>query len=180
MSTLNILLQFIQPHHQWAADASKGFEVPVGRAGATRRQVFQLGKGTAQHALVAGKTGSGKSTLLHALIVNLCLTYSPDEAELYLIDFKEGVEFKPYAVHRLPHARVVAIQSEREFGLSVLQRLDGILRERGEAFREAEVNDLAGYRDHLRSAGKAEKCPRILLVVDEFQMFFVEDDKLAQ
>ncbi len=165
-----------KPGDEWKGDASKGFEVPVGRAGATRRQSFTLGRGTAQHALVAGKTGSGKSTLLHALITNLALIYSPDEAELYLIDFKEGVEFQWYATYRLPHARVVAIQSEREFGLSVLQRLDGILRERGEKFRDAGVNDLAGYR----AAHPDQKTPRILLVVDEFQAFFTEDDKLAQ
>ncbi len=169
------------PGEVWTRSAAKGFEVPVGRAGATRRQAVTLGRGTAQHALVAGKTGSGKSTLLHALITNLALNYSPDEAELYLIDFKEGVEFQWYATYRLPHARVVAIQSEREFGLSVLQRLDAILRERGEQFRDAGVNDLAGYRDFLKGQGDGTaRCPRILLVVDEFQQFFVEDDKLAQ
>ncbi|MBM3979735.1 MAG: cell division protein FtsK [Planctomycetes bacterium] len=165
-----------KPDELWAASAAKGFEVAVGRAGATRKQMFALGRGTAQHAVIAGKTGSGKSTLLHALITNLALTYSPDEAELYLIDFKEGVEFQWYATYRLPHARVVAIQSEREFGLSALQRLDGILRERGEKFRDAGVNDLAGYR----AAKPNEKTPRILLVIDEFQAFFTEDDKLAQ
>src|SRR5262249_36888126 len=165
-----------KPGEVWTASASKGFDVPVGRAGATRRQTFSLGRGTSQHALIAGKTGSGKSTLLHALITNLALTYSPEEAELYLIDFKEGVEFQWYATYRLPHARVVAIQSEREFGLSVLQRLDGILKERGEKFRDAGVNDLASYR----AATPNEKTPRILLLVDEFQQFFVEDDKLAQ
>lgn len=165
-----------KPEEVWTASAAKGLDVPVGRAGATRRQVFGLGRGTAQHALIAGKTGSGKSTLLHALITNLALNYSPEEAELYLIDFKEGVEFQWYATYRLPHARVVAIQSEREFGLSVLQRLDGILRERGEKFRDAGVNDLASYRE----ARPNEITPRILLVVDEFQMFFVEDDKLSQ
>jgi S-DNA-T family DNA segregation ATPase FtsK/SpoIIIE len=160
----------------WKGDASRGFDVPVGRAGATRKQTFGLGRGTAQHALIAGKTGSGKSTLLHALITNLSLIYSPEEAELYLIDFKEGVEFQWYATYRLPHARVVAIQSEREFGLSVLQRLDVVLRERGEKFRNASVNDLASYR----AAQPQETTPRILLVVDEFQAFFTEDDKLAQ
>lgn len=165
-----------KPEDVWKSNAAKGFEVPVGRAGATRRQNFILGRGTAQHAVVAGKTGSGKSTLLHALITNMAMMYSPDEAELYLIDFKEGVEFQWYATYRLPHARVVAIQSEREFGLSVLQRLDGILRERGEKFRDAGVNDLAGYR----AAKPDEKTPRILLVIDEFQAFFTEDDKLAQ
>ena len=55
--------------------------------------------------LIAGKTGSGKSTLLHALITNGALRYSPDELELYLIDFKKGVEFKVYATMELPHAR---------------------------------------------------------------------------
>ena len=165
-----------KPADVWRGSAAKAFEVPVGRAGATRQQVFALGRGTAQHALIAGKTGSGKSTLLHALITNLALIYSPDEAEMYLIDFKEGVEFQWYATYKLPHARVVAIQSEREFGLSVLQRLDAILRERGEKFRDAGCNDLAGYR----AATPGIKTPRILLVVDEFQQFFVEDDKLAQ
>ena len=160
----------------WASSAAKGFEVPIGRAGATRRQALSLGKGTAQHALIAGKTGSGKSTLLHAIITNLALYYSPDEAELYLIDFKKGVEFQAYAEAKLPHARVIAVESEREFGLSVLQRLDGVLRERGDRFRDLGVNDLNGYRQAKPDA----KCPRIMLVVDEFQEFFVEDDKIAQ
>ena len=48
--------------------------------------------------------GSGKSSLLHAQITNLALHYSPDEIELYLIDFKKGVEFKTYATYELPHA----------------------------------------------------------------------------
>jgi DNA segregation ATPase FtsK/SpoIIIE, S-DNA-T family len=150
--------------------------VPIGRLGATKRQALDLGKGTAQHGLIAGKTGSGKSTLLHAIITNLGLTYSPDEIELYLIDFKKGVEFKPYAEYAMPHARVVAIESEREFGLSVLQRLDAELRSRGEKFRIAGVTDINGYRNE----NPGERMPRILLIVDEFQEFFVEEDKMAQ
>ena len=165
-----------KPEDIWTYSSKEGFNVPIGRAGATRRQIFALGKGTAQHALVAGKTGSGKSTMIHALITNLAMMYSPDEAELYLIDFKKGVEFQMYASQQLPHARVVAIESEREFGLSVLQRLDGILKERGEKFRAAGTNDVASYRD----ARPDERLPRILFVVDEFQEFFTEDDKLAQ
>ena len=65
---------------------------------------------------------------MHAMITNLALNYSPDEIDLYLIDFKKGVEFKVYATRELPHASVVAIESEREFGISVLERLDAELR----------------------------------------------------
>jgi S-DNA-T family DNA segregation ATPase FtsK/SpoIIIE len=160
----------------WRGDDSEELVVPIGRAGAMRLQSVRLGRGTAQHLLVAGKTGSGKSTFLHALITNSALHFSPDEVEFYLIDFKKGVEFKVYATHRLPHARVIAIESEREFGLSVLERLDVELRRRGELFRTAGVQDLAAYR----AARPDDDMPRVLLIVDEFQELFVEDDKLSQ
>jgi S-DNA-T family DNA segregation ATPase FtsK/SpoIIIE len=164
------------PDQWWAADSAKEIDVPLGRAGATRLQHLKLGKGTSQHVLTAGRTGSGKSTLLHALITNVALRYSPEQIELYLIDFKKGVEFKTYATEDLPHARVVAIESEREFGLSVLQRLDVELRVRGEKYRAVGAQDVASYRE----ADGAEPLPRILLIVDEFQEFFIEDDKVAQ
>jgi DNA segregation ATPase FtsK/SpoIIIE, S-DNA-T family len=159
----------------WTLKSAGDLQVAIGRMGATRLQMFRLGRGVAQHALIAGKTGSGKSTLLHALISNLAMWYSPEEIELYLIDFKKGVEFKTYAEHRLPHARAIAVESDREFGLSVLQRLDAELTRRGDLYRQFGVQDLASYRD---ASGKS--LPRTLLVIDEFQEFFSEDDKLAQ
>src|SRR6202007_2139896 len=132
----------------------------IGRMGATRLQMFRLGRGVAQHALIAGKTGSGKSTLLHALVTNTAMWYSPDEVEFYLVDFKKGVEFKTYATNDLPHARAIAVESDREFGLSVLQRLDAELARRGDLYRKAGTQDLAGYR---KSPG-AGPMPRMLLV----------------
>ena len=160
----------------WSLSAANELRVPLGRAGATRLQYLTLGHGTNQHALIAGKTGSGKSTLLHVLITNLSLWYAPWEVQFYLVDFKKGVEFKTYAVHDLPHARAVVIESDREFGLSVLQRLDRELQSRGEVFRRLGVQDLAGYH----GAERDTPMPRILLIIDEFQEFFIEDDKIGQ
>ena len=176
---VEVPFEFIAParEHYWTANSARGIDVPLGRAGATKLQHLKLGKGTSQHVLIAGKTGSGKSTLLHALIVNTALRYSPDEVEMYLIDFKKGVEFKVYASFELPHARVIAVESEREFGLSVLQRLDVELKSRGDRFRDLGVQDLGSYRD---ADGGKNPLPRILFIVDEFQEFFVEDDKIAQ
>jgi len=162
------------PERWWTGDSRASLCVPLGPIGARKVQLLELGQGTAQHALVAGKTGSGKSTLLHVLITNLALTYSPEELEMYLVDFKKGVEFKPYAVKELPHARVVAIESEREFGLSVLQGLNTELQRRGDLFRATGVDSLADYRERTD-----ERMPRILLLVDEFQEFFTEDDSIA-
>ncbi|MBN1512156.1 MAG: DNA translocase FtsK, partial [Phycisphaerae bacterium] len=159
----------------WSLDSRAELCVPLGRTGATRLQYLRLGRGVAQHLLIAGKTGSGKSTLLHVMVTNLALWYAPDEVEVYLIDFKQGVEFKTYVTHDLPHARAVAIESDREFGLSILRKLDGEMAQRGELFRQTGVQDIAAYRE---ATGKA--IPRTVLIVDEFQIFFAEDDKLAQ
>ncbi len=169
-----------KPEQMWSMDTSREVRVPLGRAGATKLQNLSLGIGTAQHVLIAGRTGSGKSTLLHALITNLAMWYSPEQIEFYLLDFKKGVEFKTYATHKIPHARVVAVESEREFGLSVLRRLDAELTKRGQSFRELGIQDLNGYRKVGPTSATHPAMPRALLIVDEFQEFFTEDDKLAQ
>ncbi|MCS7032789.1 MAG: FtsK/SpoIIIE domain-containing protein [Phycisphaerae bacterium] len=193
-----------KPSEFWSLSARSELRVPIGRAGATRQQNLRLGRGVAQHALVAGKTGSGKSTLLHAIITNIAMWYPPQEVELYLIDFKKGVEFKTYAVNGLPHARAIAVESDREFGLSVLQRIDAEMTRRGELFRKLGVQDLAAWREAARSQalpgqlndgeqecpgaaasgegwlGGERWLPRVLLIIDEFQEFFSEDDKLSQ
>jgi hypothetical protein len=129
----------------------------------------------AQHVLVAGKTGSGKSNLMHVIITSLALTFSPEELELYLVDFKKGVEFKDYATFRLPHARVIAIESEREFGLSVLRRLQAEFNRRGDILRAVGCTTLREYEEKTGNS-----MPRVFLLVDEFQEFFAEDDRLAQ
>ncbi len=174
---VEVAFEAIAPHSDdiWTGDCSSELRVPIGRLGATRLQQLRLGRGLAQHALIAGKTGSGKSTLLHVLVSSIGLWYSPDEVELYLIDFKKGVEFKAYATHQMPHARAIAIESDREFGLSVLQKLDVEMQRRGDLYRQLGAQDLAGYR---KLSGKP--MPRTLLIIDEFQEFFSEDDKIAQ
>jgi len=160
----------------WTLTSRAELDVPLGRAGATKLQNLHLGRGTSQHVMIAGKTGSGKSSLLHTIITNMALNYSPDEVQFFLVDFKKGVEFKAYASHHLPHAQIIGIESDREFGISVLERLDTALKDRGELFRKQGVQDINGFR---KSAPDVVM-PRILLIIDEFQEFFVEDDSLSQ
>jgi S-DNA-T family DNA segregation ATPase FtsK/SpoIIIE len=151
-----------------------GIGIAVGSQGANRSLSLDLGEGVRQHVLIAGKTGSGKSTLLHSIITSGAHHYRPDQLQFYLLDFKKGVEFKPYADSKLPHARVIGIESEREFGRSVLQRLDVELQRRGEQFRSVGVQELSEYRQ-----ASGQSLPRLMLVIDEFQELFVRDDRLA-
>jgi TPR repeat protein len=161
----------------WQKSSAKNLTAPLGPTGARKVQYMTLGQGLAHHVLVVGRTGSGKTNLMHVLITSLALTYSPSEIQLYLIDFKGGVGFKPYADRRLPHAAVIAIESEREFGMSVLQRLDDELRNRFELFRAAGVDNIASYR---AARPESPPLPRVLLIIDEFQEFFTQDDAIAQ
>ena len=165
-----------EPHAVQRASSADGLEIPIGISDAGRPQLVRLGAGTSQHVLIAGKTGSGKSSLLHTLISSAALNYSPEELRLVLLDFKKGVEFQVYAELGLPHADIIGIESRREFGLSTLEYLDRVLSARGEAFRGWGVQDLPS----LKKKHPEIRLPRILIVIDEFQEMFVEDDKLSQ
>lgn len=125
---------------------------------------------TCAHGMLAGMPGSGKSTLYHVLIMGLSCTYSPQELRLYLIDGKFGTEFLPY--RRLPHARVVSLNTHPELARSVLQDLVDEMARRNAAFRAVGVEDLPRYR---RNTGKP--MPRLVLMVDEYQQLFDDDDE---
>ena len=144
-SRVEVPFSAVKPSEIWSQTCDDELVIPLGRSGAKNLLSIRLGRGTSQHALIAGRTGSGKSTLLHVLISNAALWYSPEELQLFLVDFKKGVEFKTYASLDLPHANAVAVESDREFGLSLLQRIDEELSQRGDTFRKLGVQNLPGY-----------------------------------
>jgi S-DNA-T family DNA segregation ATPase FtsK/SpoIIIE len=160
----------------WKAKTNDAIRVPLGRTGARKLQYLTLGEDMGHHGLIVGRTGSGKSNLMHVIITTIALTYSPAEIRVYLIDFKKGVEFKCYADYKLPHAEAIAIESEREFAYSVVERLDRELKIRGDLFNTVGVQNITQYR----AIEKNDPLPRILLIVDEFQEFFTQDDYIAR
>jgi uncharacterized protein YukE len=146
-------------------------EVPLGVVAARKVQPLVLGKGTWNHALIVGRTGSGKSNLMHIIVTTAALKYAPEELRMYLVDLKT-VEFAVY--RELPHAEAVAVDADREFALSIIEGLDQEMLKRMEAFRGI-ANDLAEYREKT-----GQTMPRILLLVDEFQVLFEQDDQVAE
>lgn len=125
------------------------------------------------HTLIAGATGSGKSNLLHVLICNACARYSPDELNLYLLDFKDGVEFATYAKPPLPHAKLIATQADAFYAQTVLEHLDAEITRRNELFKKSACKDYCDFRRKNPSA----KLPRVILIIDEFQRLFEADAK---
>ena len=162
-----------EPEH-WTGNVTDELSVPIGISSTGEVHRLSLGQGVVHHGLIGGITQSGKTNLLHVLITQLALRYPPEELELYLVDFKEGVEFADYLTFALPHARVVALESEREFGLSVLRHMQDQMEARGRIFKQTGIGRLAEFR---RQTGRT--LPRIALILDEFQVLFIEDDRLA-
>lgn len=125
------------------------------------------------HYLIGGTTGSGKSNLLHNIIMSACWNYSPEEIRVYLLDFKEGVEFSRYSNPRLAHASLVATEANTEYGISVLEHLVELKTKRYSQFKKCGCKDISAFR----KLNTIEKMPRILVIIDEFQVLFENEAK---
>lgn len=155
-------------------------DIPIGARGGEIQNLLlkTTGDGSA-HAVLIGGTGSGKSNLLHTIIMSACYKYSPDELNLYLVDFKGGVEFKFYEANKvranqMPHIKLTGLTSDLEDGVAILSNLHKELRRREDEFRKCRVEDIVQYRN----LGK--KIPRLFVIIDEIQELFEQDDRLGQ
>lgn len=145
--------------------------MPVGWDINHKEVCFEIGN-EQNHTLICGRSGSGKSNFLHVLIQNLAFYYAPDEVQLFLLDYKEGVEFNAYTnPSPLEHARLVSVASSVSYGITFLKWLCDEMQKRAELFKQFKVKDLSDYRKH-------EKMARLIVVIDEFQVLF--SDKSTQ
>lgn len=151
----------------FSCNAARSLAIPMGVGSGDNIIKLTMGEGSSHHGLIAGATGSGKSTLLHTLIMSAMLNYSPDQLNLYLMDFKSGTEFKIYESVKLPHIKLLALDAMQEFGESILEDLVAEMGRRGELFKSVGQTSLKGYSE---ASGKS--LPRILVIMDEFQILF--------
>lgn len=151
----------------WTKSSQSKVSVPVGWDINHKEVCFEIGEAQ-NHTLICDHSGSGKSNFLHVLIQNLAFYYDPDEVQLFLLDYKEGVEFNAYTDPILEHARLVSVASSVGFGMSFLSWLCDEIKKRSELFKQFKVKDLSDYRKH-------EKMPRLIVVVDEFQVLFSDN-----
>jgi hypothetical protein len=169
------------PEKLWTESSADGLVGPVGEGPDGRLVEIALADHP-PHALIAGPSGSGKTNLIYAWLAGLTARYSPDELELHLLDFKEGVSFARFAPGRrdpswLPHVRLVGVNvnTDREFGLALLRFLLDELRRRAAAARRHEATKLA----ELRAEEPGGHWPRIVAVIDEFQVLLAGRDALT-
>ncbi|MGL2453952.1 FtsK/SpoIIIE domain-containing protein [Helicobacter pylori] len=152
----------------WAKSSQHEVVVPVGWDINHKEVCFEIGEAQ-NHTLICDHSGSGKSNFLHVLIQNLAFYYAPNEVQLFLLDYKEGVEFNAYTnPSPLEHARLVSVASSVGFGVSFLSWLCDEIKKRAELFKQFNVKDLSDYRKH-------DEMPRLIVVIDEFQVLFSDN-----
>ena len=123
------------------------------------------------HTLIAGITGSGKSVLMQNLILSIAATRSPEEAHIYLIDPKYGVDYRP--LDELPHVEVGSggIIDDPSTAVQILGGLVEEMNGRYELFKQAKVANIHAYR---RATGKP--LPTLWIIHDEFADWMQTED----
>ncbi|MFC7341294.1 FtsK/SpoIIIE domain-containing protein [Saccharopolyspora griseoalba] len=168
------------PEQLWQHRSTSGLQAPVGFS---EGEPVWVNLGDASpHTLIGGPSGSGKTNFLYGMLGAMTARYSPDELELYLLDFKEGVSFAQFTPGKrdpswLPHAQLVGVNvnTDREFGLALLRFLADEMRRRAEHAKQHEVTKL----EELRAEDPRGRWPRIVAVIDEFQYLFAERDPVT-
>ncbi len=162
----------------WVGDTTRGIGVPIGKGANREVATLWLDSRTNPGVIIGGEEGSGATTLLHNVITGMSILYPPDELSLYLLDFTPGAgSFASYAEESLPHAKVVAVDTDRDFGVSVLDSLVREMTRRAMilAPHGGERTGIDGYR-----AETGESLARIVAVIDGADQLFGADDRVTE
>ncbi len=127
------------------------------------------------HLLIAGTTGSGKSVCINSMLISLLYKSTPEEVRLIMVDPKM-VELGNY--NGIPHLLIPVVTDPKK-AAGALNWAVGEMERRYKLFADAQVRNLVGYNDLMRSErARAEKeegedpeayqvLPQIVIVIDE-------------
>lgn len=118
--------------------------------------------GSSGHVAVFGSPGSGKTVFLQTVAMSLCSGYSPDDVNLYAMDFGS---WSLGAFKDFPHMCMVANGSEEESLKQIAEILTRELQQRRVRFAEVGAGNLRTFRK-LSNA----PMPYIVLLVDRFEV----------
>lgn len=125
------------------------------------------------HLAVCGSVVSGKSTFLQTLVYSLLHNTSPDELQLYLIDFSSHM-LAPF--EKAPHVGGVVFDSQEDRLAKLMHMLMGIMDDRKRQLQGGNYSQyLQTYKrnrkkqeegERKREAGEEKRLPAILVVID--------------
>ncbi len=95
------------------------------------------------HFVVVGRPQSGKSTVLRSLITGLSLTHTPEQVQIYCLDFGGGTLT---GLSDLPHVGSVATRLEPDRLRRTVAEINTLLAQREELFNRHRVDSMTSYR----------------------------------
>ena len=143
--------------------------VPIGTSMDGKSIVqFRLGDLSANyHAFITGMTGSGKTTLLNNIILEIAKNYTAQQIQLYLMDYKDGVEFQVFKDH--PNCQKIFLDNEDlQASITLLEEFRDTIRQRATRFKEQQVKNINEYN----AQHPKQPLPRIILIIDEVHRLF--------
>ena len=101
------------------------------------------------------------------MLLGIAERYTAKEIQLYLMDYKEGVEFQKFTNH--PNVRKIFLDNKDfDAAYNLLKDFAELIEERGQLFRKFGVRDI----DEYNQLAEVEPLPRMILVIDEVQKLF--------
>lgn len=131
---------------------------------------------TNQNVMIIGSAQSGKTNVLQTMIRTLATKYTPEEVNIYIIDFASMV-LKNF--ESLNHVGGVVTSSEDEKLKNLLKLLFSEIEARKEKLMSVGVSSYSAYKE----AGKTD-LPQIVLMIDNLtalkELYFEDDDELLR
>ncbi len=114
------------------------------------------------NVVVYGVAGSGKTTFLNAMIYSLIHEHTPEEVNLYILDFASETL---RAFHKAPHVGDVILSYEAEKISNLFKMLHSEIEKRKKLFA-----DYGGdYASYIKASGKT--LPSIVIAINNFAAF---------
>lgn len=115
--------------------------------------------------MLCGTGGSGKSTFIRTMLYSLVCRCSPEEFNYYILDLSNSA-LAPFS--RLPHCGAYLTERNESDFDRLLNLLQDLIRERRQAFAQADVSDYAMYRLAVQRLPELRKYPLILVIIDGY------------
>ena len=122
-------------------------------------------------ALIYGISGSGKENLLTTLITSICTDHSPEEVNLYIMDF--GAETLKI-FNKFPQVGSIITQEDQDLMLDTLIMLEKECDRRKNLF----IDYAGNYNNYINES--CEKLTLLIIIINYYEIFAESNPKITE
>lgn len=127
------------------------------------QQSLEINLGNSGHLMIIGSPSSGKTTLLQTIITALMKNYTPNEVNIYVLDFGSRI-LKTF--EQAPHIGGVVTSDDEEKMKNFINFIMKEIKYRKDLFSSVGVTSLQSYRQFT-----GVNIPQIVICIDNYAAF---------